>query len=290
MRRDIDISLLRAFLSVAETGSMTGASRQLDLTQAAVSQQIRRLEEFFGQTLISRGERRLQLTTAGERLFAYAQRILALNDEVWGVMTAPEFVGEVRLGVPVDLVVAYMPPILKNFNQSWPRVRVSLVCGSTAKLMQALSAGEVDLTLTTEQYAGEGSEMLLLDQLVWVGAKGGNAYQRTPLPVSFGDPACAFRASAARALTEAGRDWQLVCETSHFSPHCATLEADIAVAPMMATTVPRNLQILGKESGLPPLPPFYINLRMSQAGASDITRELARFIKSGFDLRRRAAA
>src|SRR3712207_6705524 len=104
MRRDIDISLLRAFAAVAETGGVTSAARLLNLTQAAVSQQIRRLEEFFGVALFDRQQRRLEMMPTGERLYAYAQRILALNDEVWGVMTSPNFEGEVKLGIPHDIV------------------------------------------------------------------------------------------------------------------------------------------------------------------------------------------
>jgi DNA-binding transcriptional LysR family regulator len=52
-------------------------------------------------------------------------------------MTAPDFKGEVRLGVPHDIVGPYMPPVLKSFDQAWPGVRVSLVCSTTPKLLRA---------------------------------------------------------------------------------------------------------------------------------------------------------
>jgi len=98
MHRDIDISLLRAFLAVVETGSVTKAAGTLNLTQAAVSQQIKRLEELFDTSLFSRANRRLNPTASGERLVAHARRLIALNDEIWTLMRAPEFEGEVRLG------------------------------------------------------------------------------------------------------------------------------------------------------------------------------------------------
>ena len=290
MRRDIDVGLLRAFAAVAETGGVTSAARVLNLTQAAVSQQIKRLEDFFALSLFDREQRRLVLTPTGERLLAYAQRILALNDEVWGVMTSPDFEGEVRLGVPHDIVQPFMPPILKTFNQCWPRVRVTLTCQATARLLRMLDNREIDLTLTTEREPGGTSDFLMADQLVWVGARGGDAHSRDPLPVSFGDPTCAFRASTVRALSGAERDWRITCETSDFAPYCATIEADLAVAPMMTSSVPRNLHVLGPEYGLPPLPLFYINLRMPAAGPLDIAQELARFIRTGFAQRHRAAA
>jgi len=281
-RRNLDLALLRAFVSVVETGGMTSAARTLNLTQAAVSQQIRRLEEFFGMQLIDRDSRRPVPTPCGERLFGHAMRMLALNDEVWATMTSPDFEGEIRLGVPHDIVTPFIPPILRSFNQHWPRVRVSLICLSTLNLLEMLEKQQIDLTLTTEKHPGESGELLLPDQLVWVGSRGGDAYKQRPLPVSVGDSVCAFRAVTIRALSEAGLDWRLTCETSDFNPYCATLEADLAVAPMLTLAVPRNLQVLGAAEGLPPLPVFYINMRLPSAGASDIALEMARFIRAGF--------
>ena len=117
MRRDIDIGLLRAFVAVVETGSVTGAAALLNLTQAAVSQQLKRLEELFGTELFERHHKRLVLKPNGERLIAHAQRLIALNDEVWGAMSAPAYAGEVRLGVPHDIVGPYLPPILETLRQ-----------------------------------------------------------------------------------------------------------------------------------------------------------------------------
>jgi DNA-binding transcriptional LysR family regulator len=140
---------------------MTSAARLLNLTQAAVSQQVKRLEDAFGRRLFECDRRRLRLTPSGERLLFRAQRLLTLNDEVWALVTAPDFTGEVRLGVPHDIVAPYMPPVLKSFDQAWPGVRVSLVCSTTPKLLRALERGEVDLTLTTERDGAPHRETLL---------------------------------------------------------------------------------------------------------------------------------
>ncbi len=81
--RNLDTSLLRAFVAVADTAGMTAAANLLHLTQAAVSQQIKRLEEALGAQLFERDRRGLRLTNAGERLYGRAKRLLALNDEIW---------------------------------------------------------------------------------------------------------------------------------------------------------------------------------------------------------------
>ena len=240
--------------------------------------------------MFERDRRGLRLTPSGERLLVRARRLLALNDEVWALMTAPDFTGEVRLGVPHDVVGPYMPPVLKSFDQAWPGVRVSLDCRTSVNLLRALERREVDLILTTERACAPHGETLLPDQLVWVGARDGRAWKRDPLPVSIGGEDCAFRPFAIEALNHAGRDWRPVCEISNMLAECAAVEADLAVVPLLASTVPETLTILGAGDGLPPLPMFQINLYLPQVGASDIAVELARHIRAQFAARYRRAA
>jgi hypothetical protein len=76
---------------------MTSAARLVNLTQAAVSQQIKRLEDTFRRQLFERDRRGLRLTPSGERLLVRARRLLALNDEVWALMTAPDPKKQCRL-------------------------------------------------------------------------------------------------------------------------------------------------------------------------------------------------
>lgn len=290
MKRDIDIALLRAFVTVSETGGMTSAGRVLNLTQAAISQQIKRLEELMQAELIDRSVKQLRLTSAGERLIAPAQQLITLNDQVFATMTRPEFDGEVRLGVPHDLVGIYMPPILRAFQQAHCRVRVSLYASTTPKLLDFMQRGEIDLTLTTEPKPLAGADMLRSDQLVWTGARGGTAWRRNPLPVSLGDDTCAFRTHALDALRHAGRSWHLMCQVGDTAPMQAMLEADMAIAPMLASVVPDQLEIIRATEALPALPVFYINLHARRIGHNAIADALAERIRNEFELRFKRAA
>jgi DNA-binding transcriptional LysR family regulator len=282
MRRDIDIALLRAFVAVVETGSVTGAAGLLNLTQAAVSQQVKRLEEVFGTELFERHHKRLALKPNGERLMAHAQRMIALNDEVWGAMSAPAYEGEVRLGVPHDIVGTYLPPILRRFDKAWPRVRVSLKCTTTPNLLALLQQGDIDLTLTTEERCGRNGEVLIEDQLVWVGAINGVAHKRKPLPISLGDEKCEFRRSVLKALADAGRDWRPVCEVSSMEPLLASMEADLAIGPLLRRSTPDYLQVIDLDARLPPLPGFLINMYLPPVQQSEIAVELARHVRQEF--------
>jgi DNA-binding transcriptional LysR family regulator len=282
MNRDIDIGLLRAFTAVVDTGSVTAAARLLNRTQAAVSLQIKRLEDVLGQPLFGREHRRLILAPAGERLLANAQRLVTLNDAVFGQMTTREFEGEVRFGVPTDIVRSYIPPILRRFNAAWPHVRVTLQLGNSSRLLDAYEAGKLDLTLTTDHGASKRAETLRVDNLVWVGVAKGEAHLADPLPIAIGDATCRFRPVVLEALRKAGRDWRLVLELSNQVAQDATVSAGIAVSAELRDSVSPPLIVLGPEAGLPPLAQFSINMHAPLVGTNPIADALAGHIRAEF--------
>ena len=79
--KDLPINVLRTFVAIVERGGFTQAAAFLGMTQPTVSQQLKKLEELVGLPLLNRGQRQLELTTAGEKILDYARRILMLNDE-----------------------------------------------------------------------------------------------------------------------------------------------------------------------------------------------------------------
>jgi DNA-binding transcriptional LysR family regulator len=285
MIRDLDVSLLRAFVAVIDSGSVTNAARLLNRTQAAVSLQIKRLEDEFGQDLFLREHRKMTLTQPGEKLLGPARALLRLNDDLWGQMTTPAFEGEVRLGVPVDIIATYVPQVLKRFHKAWPRVRVTMVAKNSFDLLEDLRTGAIDLTLTTDREAGVGAEVLRTDALVWVGVKGGEAHQQTPLPISTGTRTCRFRPVILDALRSVGRDWRVVLAISNQDAVNATVSAGVTIAAMLRENVPADLVVLGTEDGLPALPDFLINLSLPPTGGTDVAQALAAHIRDEFSSR-----
>lgn len=286
MSRDIDVSLLRAFLAVVDTGSVTGAAKLLNRTQAAVSQQIKRLEDTLQTVLFVRQGRRVVLASGGEILLGDARRMVALNDGIYGMMTTPSYNGEVRLGIPMDVVPTYAPPILRRFAQAWPQVRVQLISRNTVDLLKMLEDGGLDVALTTEfNMQREGGEILRLDQLVWVSAPDSDVAKLNPLPLSIGSPDCRFRPVVLDALRRAGREWRFVFEVHNQEALNATVAAGLAVNALLKDSVPADLKILGPSSGLPALPDCGINLYVPADGGSRLARELAAQIRAEFELR-----
>jgi DNA-binding transcriptional LysR family regulator len=279
--RNIDVALLRAFVAVAETGRMTTAARVVNVSQGAVSQQIKRLESLFSMPVFSRTADAVVLTRAGEKLLPMAHRLVSLNDETIAAMCKPDFAGEVRLGVPHDVVGRLLPPILRRFNEEHPQVLVTLVSEATLVLRKQLRERKIDLTITTEPERASGAQHLLADRLVWVGARGGKASQCRPLAVALGQRGCAFRALATAALDKSGIAWRAICQVGSMEPVFATLEADMAIAPFLRRTVPERLAQVADRS-LPNLPVYHINLRTPAAGLAPGAGELACHIREGF--------
>ena len=288
MIRNLDTALIRTFVTVADKASMTAAANALHLTQGAVSQQVKRLEETLGCSLFERDRRGLRLTRPGERLFGKAKRLLGLNDEIWAEMAGTEVAGQVRLGVPYDLVGTLLAPVMKAYAEAYPQVEISLLCAASPDLTAALASGTIDLAVIEERVGPTAGECLAIDRLVWVGAKGGVARAKRPLPVSIVADTCAFRPVVLAALNEHGLEWRTVFENGNIDATTATVRSDLAVTAWLASTVPADLDILAFDAGLPPLPNFSINLHLPKYGAAPAAQEFARYIRDG--LGRRAVA
>jgi DNA-binding transcriptional LysR family regulator len=155
------------------------------------------------------------------------------------------------------------------------------VCEDSKVVREALRSGAVDLALTTETDCGRHGETLRTDRLVWVGVPGGDAHLKDPLPVSLGAPTCVFRPVAIEALGKARRDWRAVCEVSRLEPVHAAIEAGLAVAPLLRTSVPERFEILGREARLPALPEFRINL-YAPPDMTPAARDLADHVRASF--------
>lgn len=257
--RNLDLTTLRSFVAVAETGGVTRAAGFLHLTQSAVSMQLKRLEEALDLQLFDRVGRGVSLTTAGDQLLAYARRMIALNDEVVSRLTAHAFEGEIMLGVPHDVVYPAVPRVLKQFNAAYPRVRVNLEASYTRTLKDKFARGKCDVIVTTETGVDQGGEVLATQALSWVGAPGGVAWRQRPLQLAF-CRYCVFRGHITAALDQAGFPWDMRVDTESDRTIEAAVSADLAVHAMIQGTQPPYLELIDHGGALPELPLHQINL------------------------------
>ncbi len=279
--RNLDVTTLRSFMAVADSGGVTRAAGFLHLTQSAVSMQLKRLEETLGLDLLDRSGRGIALTANGEQLLVYARRMVALNDEVIAKLTDQAYEGEITLGVPHDIVYPSIPQVLKQFNAAFPRVRVHLVSSYTRALRDQFARGECDLILTTETDAAPEAETLALRPLCWIGAPGGTAWRQRPLRLAF-CRYCTFRPKVVEALEAAGISWDMAVETESDRTVEATVSADLAVHTMIEGTEPPHLERIDHNGALPDLPLQHINLYGAQTSRGVVTDTLADFLRRAF--------
>lgn len=281
MARNLDLTALRSFVAVADSGGVTRAAGFLNLTQSAVSMQLKRLEESLDTNLLDRSARQIALTPAGEKLLGYARRMLELNDEVWSRLTDDVYEGEIILGVPHDIVYPAIPRVLQQFNVEFPRMRVQLISLYTKGLKVSFSRGECDVILTTEDGVADGGETLKTLPLLWIGAPGGAAWRQRPLRLAFGRH-CIFRAGVIRRVEEAGIPWELAVESEMDRAIEATVSADLALNAMLEGTEPPHLERVQHKGTLPELATKKINMYLSDNMRGEAGRRLADLLRQGY--------
>lgn len=278
MPRNLDMTALRSFVAVADSGGVTRAAGFLNLTQSAVSMQLKRLEESLDLKLLDRSARTIALTAAGEQLLSYARRMLELNDDVFARLTAQEFEGEIRLGVPHDIIYPAIPHVLQRLHANFPRVKVQLMSSFTTNLRELFARGELDVILTTEESCDGGGETLCTLPLVWIGAPGGTAWKQRPLRLAF-ENRCIFRGGVHRALDSAGIPWETAIESDQSRTIEAMVSADLAVNAMIEGTKPPHAEQIQHGGALPDLPTRQINMYVTELGRTQVIDDLTGLIR-----------
>lgn len=278
MNQDLDISLLRTFVAIVDTGGLTSAGKKVGRTQPAITHQIKRLEGVVGRTLFGENRRQLVLTPDGEVLLEFARSMLRLNDEARGRFSTPGIAGHVTLGTP-DLYAAYLlPEVLDNFSRSHPNVEIHLRCTRSVYLSAALEREEIDIALMTNQPGFRRGELIRHEPVVWAASLNGTQELRRPLPLALLPQGSVYRQLAIDALNTAELPWTLRSICDSFAGLQAAVLSGIAVSVFPRCTITPNIRVLNKGDGLPELPSIEMVLHRKEQGISEAAEQLARYI------------
>lgn len=148
----LNLYQLQSFVTVIAEGSMTGAADKLYLTQPAISQQIRNLEEELGVELLVRGVRQIKPTLQGEVLYDFAKRILQLSQqgEVAVKALGAELKGQLKVGTLNSMGVHLMSPIVSRLLKYNAKLSIVIDYGDGAELIEAYNRNELDLLILPE--------------------------------------------------------------------------------------------------------------------------------------------
>src|SRR5881396_3689178 len=143
----MDIRQLKAFVAIAESGTFTAGAARVHVTQAAISMQIRQLENETGAKLFIRAPRKVILTEAGEKLLERAYVILREHEAALEEMAALTGAhrGRLRIGsASAGVSASPLPQILRELKQRHEAVETSVASGTSEQLVQQVLAGELD--------------------------------------------------------------------------------------------------------------------------------------------------
>ena len=148
--RNLNLDQVRSLIEVIERGSFTDAAKHLHLTQPAISQQIRELENRCGLQLVERVGKRVIATPAGRELIVHGKQIIADSEHA---LAAVRFhkdgaAGRVHIGAGPTALVYLLPPVLRKMRDEYPNIEITVTTGTTHTISQALLANEIDLGLT----------------------------------------------------------------------------------------------------------------------------------------------
>lgn len=279
----LDIDQLRTFVAIADTGSFTRAAEIVHKTQSAVSMQMKRLEDRVGRTIFERDGRLSKLTDEGERLLDYARRIVRLNTECMASFNDNELTGRVRLGLPDDYADRYLPEILARFSRSNPKAEVTVMCEPTHNLIERVQNGDLDLAIITHVDRRGPSEIVRIEQLLWVTSARHGVHEESPIPLAMGRPNCGWRHSATEALESADRAFRILYVSWNSTAVGAAVLAGLAVSVLPESAVRPGMRILGPSDGFPALPSCKIGLIRARREENPLADALGFHIKQSLD-------
>ena len=251
---------IEIFVKLAETGNMGEAATTLGLTQPALSQQLRSLEERLELKLFERVPKGMQLTPSGRELLVQARAVLSSTRNFRDVadQLAARPAGAIRFGVTPTLGPYLMPRVIKILHRRYPDLRLFIREGIPVLQQAELAAGELDMLLSPMPIDGKG---LHIEPLF-----------REPLRIIVppDDPLLGIRGLQRKDF--AGRTFLTLDHRHHYHRQlasiCQNLRATI-LADYEGTSLDALQQMVGSGVGLALLPQLYVS---SEAGGLDAVR------------------
>ncbi|RDG33723.1 LysR family transcriptional regulator [Streptomyces corynorhini] len=248
----LDITALRSLLAVADRGGFHRAAEALALSQSAVSQHVRRLEKALGRPVVERAGRGTRFTADGARLLEQARRIVAVHDEAVRVLLGDEE-DAVVIGSTEHAADRILPLLTAAVREARPRCRVRFRIDRSARLVEAVDRGAVDLAVYVTEAAGtEGTPVGGLP-LSWYAAPDWTPPAApAPLPlVAIEDP-CAIRRRALNVLAEGDVPTTVVCDAGYLAGVLDAARAGLGAA--LLASLGEAPDGLSERHDLPPAP------------------------------------
>ena len=249
---ELDLDLVRCFLTVAERRSFTAAGATLGRTQSAISMRIQKLEEALGERLLTRTSRTVALTARGDAFSPYAKRLLALNDETFTAFTDEAAPTALRIGVVEYLAPDRLPRLLADLRDRLPPDALSVRLGLSRDLLAAFDAGALDVVVAQQDDGRPGHLPLFAEPLLWTCAKTAAPTLGAPnLPLCLMPAPYAYRAAALDSLAKLGASWRAAAVATSIHGLQAAVQGGLGCAVLGRSSIRAGMMDLTHAAGWP---------------------------------------
>ncbi|WP_439886226.1 LysR family transcriptional regulator [Pseudomonas sp. MBLB4123] len=207
----LDLELIRTFQTVLQEGGFKPAAERLNKTPAAVSMQIKRLEELLGQRLLERSNQGIALTAAGDILKEKGEKLLSLNYELLSDLRQGELFGKLSFGTPTDYAPTLLQKLLPIFSREFPKVTPTIILEPSRSLRARIQSGALDMAIVAQEPGTDEGAHLWSEEIAWFGRA---RTQDGKAKVGVLTTNCTLRDRALEDLKTVPRDHKLVLEAA----------------------------------------------------------------------------
>jgi len=251
----LDIIALRSLTSIADAGGFRRAAGSLHLSQSAVSQHIRRLEQVCGRPLVVRDGNAARFTPDGELLLAEARKILAAHDDALERVRRADSPGRTLvIGSTEHAADQLLPSITARLRSGFPEHEVRFRIDRGKQLNDRLDEGAIDASMFIGDVRGPDSHPAGALPLAWYAAPGWQP-PRGAIPLVVIDGPCTIRRRALQVLRDNEIDASVVCEAGHLAGVLHAARAGLGAALLAHLgTPPEGLRALDSLPAVEPEP------------------------------------
>ncbi|WP_277656773.1 LysR family transcriptional regulator [Seleniivibrio woodruffii] len=276
---ELSIDLLRTFVTIAKVNSYTKASCLLNMTQSAVSMQMKRLEEQTGTLFIKQGKR-FSISPTGERLLEHAVRILKAHDDALTVIANPDIHDYIRVCSPELYASSILPNALRKFYAKFPNSRIDFSTNTKENMLRKVENGDLDIAIVADM--PEPHEKIYSEKVVWVTSPCKGAAMTRPLPLAVYPEGCHIRRWCIESLEKAGIPYRVSFVASSAFAILSAVRAGIAVAPVGYSRVNGEEELYTVLNNLPALPDNTLSIVTAQNLRSLSAQTLISYIREEF--------
>jgi DNA-binding transcriptional LysR family regulator len=273
-QQTIPTELLRTFIAVYELGSFTKAAHLLEISQPAVSAQMRKLESIIGADLTEKKTSGVRLTGVGSEVLKSARQMLSVNDRMVAQFGHAATLEQIRLGVPNAFARSVLPRIVGELHIGNHETRLQVCCDGSRGLLRSIRCGYLDIAFAF----GDSDHMVDAvrswpEELVWAKAPALKFRNDRPLPLISSPNQFIADRHAAAALEKSRQPYRIAFSAFDVGARCAGAVAGLGYLPVPKRLVPSQLEV-DQSGDLPPLRPIVIGIFTSGMLESEIEENL----------------